>query len=558
MYQPTKKTLLLSFHSLLFCLFITSCSSSHTDFTKKDVKRSQKIIGLDFDKKYIDTLYPYLQRNKEGFDSLRKYTLDYDVVPAVRFDPLPMNFTPKPQSGFPEWEIPNNIDVPENKADLAFYSIPQLASLIKNKKISSLELTQFFIERLKKYNDILQCTITITEEMALEQAKNMDTELANGKYRGILHGIPYGVKDLMAVAGYKTTWGAAPYRDQQIDMTATVVQKLQDAGGILVAKLVSGSLARGDVWFDGKTKNPWDITQGASGSSAGSGSATSAGLVPYSLGTETLGSILSPSTRNGITGLRPTYGRVSRHGVMSLSWSMDKVGPMTRSAEDCAIVYSVITGKDPKDGMTTDFPDGFEPNKDYKSLKVAYLKNDIEKDSSLSKENLDNAVKKFEDMGISLHAVELPKDLPYNSFDIILRAEAGAFFDDMVRAEEVDKMVEQHQRSRANSLRQARFIPAVEYIQANRQRQVLIEKMQVVMKDYDVLISPSSGNRLSIITNLTGHPAISIPTGLDKKKHPTSITLISNLYDEASILLLAKAFQDQTDFDEMHPEGYTD
>ncbi|PHN95344.1 amidase [Maribacter sp. 6B07] len=558
MYQPIKRLSQLFFFSLLTTLLITSCSSSKNDFSKKDVKRSQKLIGLDFDKKYIDTLYPYLQRNKEGFDSLRKYTLDYDVVPAVRFDPLPMNFTPKPQSGFPEWEIPNNIDVPENKADLAFYSIPQLASLIKNKKISSLELTQFFIERLKKYNDILQCTITITEEMALEQAKTMDAELANGKYRGILHGIPYGVKDLMAVEGYKTTWGAAPYRDQQIDMTATVVQKLQDAGGILVAKLVSGSLARGDVWFDGKTKNPWDTTQGASGSSAGSGSATSAGLVPYSLGTETLGSILSPSTRNGITGLRPTYGRVSRHGVMSLSWSMDKVGPMTRSAEDCAIVYSVITGKDPKDGMTTDLPDGFEPNKDYKSLKVAYLKNDIEKDSSLSKENLDNAVKKFEDMGISLHAVELPKDVPYNSFDIILRAEAGAFFDDMVRAEEVDKMVEQHQRSRANSLRQARFIPAVEYIQANRQRQVLIEKMQAVMKDYDVLISPSSGNRLSIITNLTGHPAISIPTGLDKKKHPTSITLISNLYDEASILLLAKAFQDQTDFDEMHPEGYTD
>ncbi|MDP2526199.1 amidase [Maribacter dokdonensis] len=558
MYQPIKRLSQLLFFSLLTTLLITSCSSSKNDFSKKDVKRSQKLIGLDFDKKYLDTLYPYLQRNKEGFDSLRKYTLDYDVVPAVRFDPLPMNFTPKPQSGFPEWEIPNNIDVPENKADLAFYSIPQLASLIKNKKISSLELTQFFIERLKKYNDILQCTITITEEMALEQAKTMDAELANGKYRGILHGIPYGVKDLMAVEGYKTTWGAAPYRDQQIDMTATVVQKLQDAGGILVAKLVSGSLARGDVWFDGKTKNPWDTTQGASGSSAGSGSATSAGLVPYSLGTETLGSILSPSTRNGITGLRPTYGRVSRHGVMSLSWSMDKVGPMTRSAEDCAIVYSVITGKDPKDGMTTDFPDGFEPNKDYKSLKVAYLKNDIEKDSSLSKENLENAVKKFEDMGISLHAVELPKDVPYNSFDIILRAEAGAFFDDMVRAEEVDKMVEQHQRSRANSLRQARFIPAVEYIQANRQRQVLIEKMQAVMKDYDVLISPSSGNRLSIITNLTGHPAISIPTGLDKKKHPTSITLISNLYDEASILLLAKAFQDQTDFDEMHPEGYTD
>ena len=558
MYQPTKRIALFLFLGLFTFLLITSCSSSKNEFSKKDVKRSQKLVGLDFDKKYIDTLYPYLKRNKEGFDTLRKYTLDNDVVPAIQFNPLPLNFTPKAQAGFPEWEIADNVELPNKEADLAFYSIPQLASLIKSKKISSLELTQFFIARLKKYNPILQCTITITEEMALEQAKLLDAELAAGNYRGILHGIPYGVKDLMAVEGYKTTWGAEPYRDQQIEMTATVVEKLQTAGGILVAKLVSGSLARGDVWFDGKTKNPWDTKQGATGSSAGSGSATSAGLVPFALGTETLGSITSPSNRNGITGLRPTYGRVSRHGVMSLSWSMDKVGPMARSAEDCAIVYSVITGKDPKDGMTTDYPDGFEPKKDNKSLRIGYLKKDIDKDTSLSKVNLEKALKTFREMGLTLNEVELPEDIPYKSFDVILRAEAGAFFDDMVRAEEVDKMVEQDQRSRANSLRQARFIPAVEYLQANRHRQVLIEKMQTIMKDYDVLISPTFGNKQLIITNLTGHPVIAIPTGLDKEKHPTSITLVGNLYDEASILLLAKAFQDQTEFDEMHPEGYTD
>jgi len=558
MYQPIKNTPRHFIFSLLTLLIITSCSSSKNEFSKKDVKRSQKLMGLNFDKQYIDTLYPYLKRNKEGFDSLRKYTLDNNVIPAVQFNPLPLNFTPKPQAGFPEWKIPNDVRLPNKKADLAFYSIPQLASLIKSKKISSLELTEFFIARLKKYNPILKCTITITEGMAIEQAKKMDAELATGNYRGILHGIPYGVKDLIAVEGYKTTWGAEPYRDQQIEMTATVVQKLQDAGGVLVAKLVSGSLARGDVWFDGKTKNPWDTKQGATGSSAGSGSATSAGLVPFALGTETLGSITSPSNRNGITGLRPTYGRVSRHGVMSLSWSMDKVGPMARSAEDCAIVYSVITGKDPKDGMTTDLPDGFDPTKDYKSLHIGYLKNDIEKDTSLSKANLDKAIKTFKEMGLTLNEVALPKDIPYTSFDVILRAEAGAFFDDMVRAKEVDKMVEQTQRSRANSLRQARFIPAVEYIQANRHRQVLIEKMQAIMQDYDVLISPTFGNKQLIITNLTGHPVIAIPTGLDKEKHPTSITLVGNLYDEASILLLAKAFQDKTEFDEMHPEGYTD
>ncbi len=547
-------------HLLFMALLIglSSCTSSKKEFTKRDVIRSQKIIGLNFDKKYIDTLYPYLERNREGFDSLRKYTLSADVFPAIRFDPIPQNFSPKEQEGFPDWEIPENVTVPDNKSELAFYTIPQLASLIKSKKISSEELTQFFIDRLKKYNPILQCTITITEELALDQAKKMDDELANGTYRGILHGIPYGVKDLMAVEGYKTTWGAEPYRNQQINMTATVVERLKAAGGVLVAKLVSGSLARGDVWFDGKTKNPWDTEQGASGSSAGSGSATSAGLVPFALGTETLGSITSPSTRNGITGLRPTYGRVSRHGVMSLSWSMDKVGPMARSAEDCAIVYSIITGKDAKDPTTTDYPDGFEPEKDIQSLKVAYLKNDIEKDTSLSKGNLSKAIATFERMGLDLHEVALPEDIPYESFDIILRAEAGAFFDDLVRSENVDKMVEQDQRSRANSLRQARFIPAVEYLQANRHRQVLIEKMQDIMKDYDVLISPSFGNRQLIITNLTGHPAIAIPTGLDKEKHPTSLTLVGNLYDEASILLLAKAFQQQTAFDEMHPEGYLD
>ncbi|TLP82840.1 amidase [Maribacter sp. ACAM166] len=539
-------------------ILLTACSSSKTEFSKKDVLKSQKLIGLEFNKKHIDTIYPYLKRNKEGFDTLRKHTLGNDVFPAIRFDPLPLNFSPKPQPGFPDWEIPEDVQLPKKESDLAYYNIPQLASLIKSKKISSYELTQFFIERLKKYNPILQCTITITEEMALEQAKKMDQELATGTYRGILHGIPYGVKDLMAVDGYKTTWGAEPYRNQKIEMTATVVEKLQNAGGVLVAKLVSGSLARGDVWFDGKTKNPWDTEQGATGSSAGSGSATAAGLVPFALGTETLGSITSPSTRNGVTGLRPTYGRVSRHGVMSLSWSMDKVGPMARSAEDCAIVYSVITGKDPKDATTTDYPDGFEPNKDITKLRIGYLKKDIEKDTSLSKGNLENALETFKKMGLTLNEVELPEDLPYKSFDVILRAEAGAFFDELVRSGDVDKMVEQDQSSRANSLRQARFIPAVEYLQANRHRQVLIEKMEAIMKNYDILISPTFGNKQLVITNLTGHPVISIPTGLDKEKHPTSITLVGNLYDEASILLLAKAFQENTEFDEMHPKGYTD
>ncbi|MEO2050698.1 MAG: amidase [Allomuricauda sp.] len=553
MLHKTKNPLLVV--SILF-LFLFSCSTNKQSFTKHDVKKAEKLIGLDFSKRDIDTLYPYLKRNRSGFDSLRKYPLENDVFPAVRFDPIPLGFEMPKQLDGNDWTIPTNVEIPERYDDLAFFTIPQLASLIKYKKITSTELTQFFLARLKKHQPTLQCSISITDSLALAQAKRADEEIQNGQYRGILHGIPYGTKDLMAVPGYTTTWGAAPYKDQVIDQTATVIQKLEGAGAVLVAKLVSGALARGDVWFGGKTKNPWDLTQGASGSSAGSGSATAAGLVPFALGTETLGSITSPSTRNGVTGLRPTYGRVSRHGVMSLSWSMDKVGPLARNAEDCAIVLSVIQGKDKNDLTTVDLPFGVNWNKDIKKLKVAYLQKDIEKDTTDSGNNLRNALKVFKEMGVEPIAVEMPKDVPYRGFDIILRAEAGAFFDDLVRSGEVDIMVEQDQRSRANSLRQSRFIPAVEYLQANRQRQVLMQKMQELMQDYDVLISPSFGNDQLLATNLTGHPVIALPTGLDKKNHPTSLTLVGKLYDEASILLLAKAFQDNSSFDELHPPGY--
>ncbi|MEE1961271.1 amidase [Allomuricauda taeanensis] len=537
----------------LICLI--SCASKR-EFTKRDVKKSERLIGIHFSKEARDTLYPYLQRNREGFDSLRKYPLDNAVFPAIRFDPIPFGFEMPEQWENQTWEIPDHVEIPEPYDLLAFYTIPQLASLIKHQKITSTELTQFFLDRLKKYQPMLQCSITITDSLAMAQAKRADQEIKSGQYRGILHGIPYGTKDLMSVAGYPTTWGAAPYKDQEIDQTATVIERLEESGAILVAKLVSGALARGDVWFGGKTKNPWDTTQGASGSSAGSGSATSAGLVPFALGTETLGSITSPSTRNGVTGLRPTYGRVSRHGVMSLSWSMDKVGPLGRNAEDCAIVFAAIQGKDEKDLTTIDLPFGVDWKKDITSLKVAYLKEDIEKDTTQSGDNLRNALETLKSIGIEPTAVKMPEAIPYRGFDIILRAEAGAFFDALVRSGKVDEMVEQDQRSRANSLRQSRFIPAVEYLQASRQRQVLMQEMNTLMKDYDVLISPSFGNDQLLATNLTGHPVIAIPTGLDDKKHPTSMTFVGNLYDEASILLLAKAFQERTGFDEMHPPGF--
>ena len=539
--------------SVVFFLFsLWACKSNEAGFTKKDVAHSQKLIGLDFEKNRIDTMYAYLAENKAGYDSLRNYPLSYETFPAVHFDPHPIGFQFPEKRESPDHQIPTEVVLPADLQEVAFFTIPQLASLIKYKKISSEALTQLYIDRIKRYDGQLQSVITLTEELALKQAKQADLDIAAGNYKGILHGIPYGIKDLFAVEGYPTTWGAAPYQDQILEGNAAVVRMLEDKGAVLVAKLVSGALARGDVWFGGKTKNPWDLSQGASGSSAGSGSATSAGLVAFAIGTETLGSITSPASRTGITGLRPTYGRISRQGAMSLSWSMDKIGPLCRTAEDCEIVFRALVGKDPMDPSTNDVPFNLS-EKAPKSMKVAFLKSDIEKDTTIWGKNMQASLEIFRSIGVEPTAIELPTNFPYDGFDIILRAEAGAFFDDLVRSGEVDLMVEQGASSRANSLRQSRFIPAVEYLQANRHRSRLIEEIHALFQDFDVIIAPSNRSRQLIITNLTGHPAISVPNGFDSKGRPTSLTLIGNLYDEGSILGLAKAYQKMTDFDEKHP-----
>lgn len=539
----------------LFILFgfliFWACKPAESGFTKKDILHSQKLLGLEFEKEKIDTLYDYLKENKTGYDSLRKYPIPDETLPAMVFDPHPIGFQFPEKQTSPEFILSDTVSLPDKLEDLAFYTIPQLASLIKNKKISSEQLTRLFLDRIKKYDRQLESVITLTEDLAIKQAKQADIDLASGNYKGILHGIPYGVKDLMAVPGYPTTWGAAPYKNQVINSSAWIVRRLEGLGAVLVAKLVSGELARGDVWFGGKTKNPWDLSQGASGSSAGSAAATSAGLVPFAIGTETLGSITAPASRTGITGLRPTYGRISRQGVMSLSWSMDKIGPFCRSAEDCELVFSLIYGLDPNDPSTNEVPFN-RIQKSPSELKVAYLKKDIDRDTTAAGDNIRASLETFRTMGIEPVPIELPVNFPYNGFDIILRAEAGAFFDDLVRSGEVDLLTEQGKSSRANSLRQSRFIPAVEYLQANRQRRLLIETMHGLFKEYDVIIAPNTGRQL-LITNLTGHPALSVPNGFDKKGRPTSITLLGNLYDEGSILALAKAFQLATDFDEKHP-----
>ncbi len=527
-------------------------------FDQSDIKASQRLIGVDFTDAEIDTMHTYLERNRKGFDSMRTRKLNPNVVPSMVFTPFPVGIDIPENEGSIDWEIDENIKKPKEKKDLAYYPVWKLAGLIKSRQITSLELTQLYLDRIKKYDDKLLSFITVTEDLAIAQAKRADKEIAAGNYKGILHGIPYGVKDLAAVPNYPTTWGAEAYKDQVIKETATLVQKLEDAGAVLLGKLVSGTLARGDVWFGGKTKNPWDLEQGASGSSAGPGSATSAGLVAFSIGTETLGSIVSPSTRCGITGLRPTYGRVSRAGVMALSWSMDKAGPMARDARDCAIILDAIRGIDGVDMTVVDAGFGYSKNVDISDMKIGYFYEQFENDSSDNSVNNDATLEIIRSMGVSLEKVELPKDFPFNAFDIILRAEAGAFFDELVLTRRDSLLVEQHKGSRANSLRQARFIPAVEYLQANRHRRLLIEDMHEKMQGYDLVISPTFGGRQMLITNLSGHPAMAIPNGFDEKGRPTSITLVGNFFDEAKLIAFAEAFQAATDFEEKHPPMFMD
>jgi len=535
-------------------LLLTGCSTGNK-ITRRDLSAAQKLINIEFNEKEQDTMLGYLDGNRDGYQSMRKTHLDNDLAPATYFDPRPDNFQPRSRSKDVDWKLQSQVVLPEKDEDIAFLSVAELGVLLKSGQLTSTRLTKIYLSRLKEF-DTLKAVITITETLALQKAAAADAELAEGLYRGPLHGIPYGIKDLFAVPGYPTTWGAEPYEKQVIDETATVVKKLEDAGAVLVAKLVSGALARGDVWFGGQTKNPWDMKQGASGSSAGSASATAAGLVAFAIGTETLGSILSPSSRCGATGLRPTFGAVSRAGCMSLSWSMDKAGPICRSAQDCAIVFNVIRGKDKKrekDRSVVEYPFAFNPPKDLSGYKIGYFKKQFDRDTTRTMKPDNDMLEAMRSLGAELQEIDVPDSVSYSGFDIILRAEAGSFFDELVREHRDRLMVEQDEGSRANSLRQSRFIPAVEYLQAYRHRKLLIEKFNATMAPYDFVVGPENGRSLSLITNLTGHPAMVIPSGFDKRGRPTSFQLIGNLYDEGPMLEAAYLLQQATTFNKDHP-----
>lgn len=542
----------MKIYLISICIIGAFSASAQDSVSRSQIAVAEKMFSLSFTEAKRDSMTGSLTDNLKTYNYIHSQELANDIPLPLWFNPLLPGMT-VPLKQLPvQFNIPSQVNLPADKSQLAFYSIPQLASLIKNKKISSEQLTLFFIARLKKYAPVLHCAIEITEEIAIRQAKNADAEIARGIYRGPLHGIPYGIKDLFAVEGTHTTWGTPPYRNQVIDKTAFVAMKLQQAGAVLVAKLSLGELAMDDIWFGGLTRNPWDTAKGSGGSSAGSASATAAGLVPFAIGTETYGSIVDPSMRCGVTGLRPTYGSIARTGGMTLSWSSDKIGPICRSAEDAAIVFYYIHGADKQDASSINFAFNYKSPADIKKLKIAYISNYIDTlpANSLEKQTL----KVIKEMGAQLIPITFPDSLHGNEIlSLIIGAESAAAFDQLTRSSRDDEMVQQNRDRWPNTFRSARFVPAVEYINACRLRYKIMQKMDPVIDQYDIIIAPpETGDQLAI-TNLTGNPSVTLLIGFLPNGLPVGISFIGKHFGEATLLAFSKAYQEKTSFYLKHP-----
>ncbi|MEO8435545.1 MAG: amidase [Pyrinomonadaceae bacterium] len=543
---------------------LPSPSPTPARVTREMLRNTERLIGIEFTDAQEAMALNNVNTNLDRYETLRKIDIPLDTEPATAFHPAPPGKTFNSRAL--KFKL-GKVEAPAFKSvdDLAFATVPQLAELIRTKKVSPLELTKMYIARLKRYGPKLNCTVTLTEDLALAQAGAAEAEIKRGKYRGPLHGIPWGAKDLFATKGIRTTWGAEPYRDQMINYDATVIERLRATGAVLVAKLSMGALAQGAKWFGGVTRNPWQPDEdrmGSSGSSAGPAAATAAGLVGFSIGTETLGSIVSPSTRCGVVGLRPTYGRVSRYGAMGLSWTMDKIGPICRGVEDCAAALDAIYGPDERDITVGNVPFNWLPDIPLNKLRIGYIKtefdgvpptNEAQRPQFEQRRTMYNdALEALKKAGANLQPIEMPK-FSTTSLRIILVAEAATAFDDLTRNGGINQLSGQDAGDWPNTFRSSRFIPAVEYLRAQRARTLLIHEMDKLMSNWDVFVSPAPGSTSLLITNLTGHPAVCMPCGFINKL-PQSIMFTGRLYDEAAPLRVALAFERATQWHTMHPK----
>ena len=539
---------------------LTIAAQDSQTVTVEMIEVAQKIAGVSFTREEQQSIVARLNATSgylAGFAFLRTANLGNSTQPAIVFNPVPPGKALPTGPRFLNRRQPV-VSRPSSDEALAFLPVTHLAKLVETRQVTPSELTELYLSRLAKYDPVLHCVVSFVPEIARVQAKQADAEIAAGVYRGPLHGMPFGLKDLFAVRGTKTTWGATPYKDQIIDTDATVYTRLREAGAILVAKLSSGALALTAQWFGGVTRNPWNTQQDASGSSAGPGSATAAGLVAFSVGTDTGGSVISPSARNGLTGMRPTFGRVSRYGAMALAWTQDTVGPMCRSAEDCAIVFNSIYGPDGKDNSVLDVPFGWDATADVTKLRVGYLRSAFSDNPAgrqagatpeqlATRRNNEEALRVIRSLGVQVVPFDLP-DVAIEAIDFIRYAETAAAFDDLTRSGRLREVEHGPEQSpRPAEIRPARFIPAVEYIQANRYRMRVMEQMDEAMSGLDLFI----GANLTL-TNRTGHPVISLPNGFFEGS-PTALQMTGKLFGEPELLLLAHAFQSRTDHHLKHP-----
>lgn len=522
----------------LAMLLTVACGNAPQPETA-DIAAAEDLIGVSMTEAERELMLDDIREQREAYDVLHAFDLPNELAPALVFDP---GFEPLPAAE-PEWSRVATAERPADDNDLLFLSVAELGALLRNGALTSVELAKISMERIREHDDELHAVITLTEDLALEQARRADAELAQGIDRGPLHGIPYGLKDLATVPGYPTTWGAEPYREQVLNDTATAAKRMEEAGAVLVAKTAVGALAWGDVWFGGRTNSPWNIEEGSSGSSAGSAAGVAAGLFPVAIGTETWGSIVSPSVQNGVIGLRPTFGRVSRHGFMALSWSMDKVGAICRVAEDCGMVLDAMRGPDGKDSTVVASGFAYAPSARATDLRIGYLAADFDSEY----ENAANDARVLEalrDHGVALREVALP-DLPVDALAFVLGAEAAAAFDALTRSGRDDLLVRQVADAWPNVFRAARFIPAVEYLQANRLRVRLVDGIESMFTDakVDVVLAPCfAGNQL-LATNLSGHPSLALPNGADAAGMPTGICLIGRPFHEGDLLTAARGVQ---------------
>ncbi len=508
----------------------------------------------------------------------RKLTLGDADVPATVWNPALPHMTvaaPSPQRrNLTVGGLLEAKPLPRSDAQIAFAPVSQQAEWLRTRALTSTRLTQIYLGRLKRYDPQLKCVITLTEEHSLGQAKQADAEIAAGTYRGPLHGIPYGAKDLLDTAGIATTWGAEPYRGRVPRTDAAVIRKLNEAGAVLVAKLSLGALALNDVWFGGQTKNPWLLEEGSSGSSAGPGSAVSAGLVSFAIGSETQGSILSPSMRCGVTGLRPTFGRVPRTGAMTLSWTCDKLGPMARSVADTMLVLQAISGADPGDVASVDMPLSFDASTSIEALRIGFVPAWMKEAPATDVDR--KALEVLRKLGLKIVEVSLP-DWPYDSLNTILFAEAAAAFEEITLDHRVDQLKMQVPDAWPNSFRQARFLSAVDLVQADRLRRKVTVEMARVMNEVDLLLVPSLRDEMMVISNFTGHPALCLPAGFVEvgetrsdwapgsmpvakltppRRVPHGITLVGRLFEEGTLVRAGLAMQKQFQMTESHPPNF--